>query len=124
VLAELEAHAQQGDVFFVYDEQDEPCAYMIVGESTIGGEGFLLEQTNTAQIKSAYVRPEVRGKGIGAALLQRAIAWSQQQGYARVFVEHETANVYGGNFWCTYFSPYLYASKRYIDITLDMPGNG
>ena len=59
VLAELEAHAQQGDVFFVYDEQDEPCAYMIVGESTIGGEGFLLEQTNTAQIKSAYARPDV-----------------------------------------------------------------
>src|SRR5215211_794814 len=49
VRAELEAHAQQGDVFLVYDEQHEPTAYMIVGESTIGGEGFLLEQTNTAQ---------------------------------------------------------------------------
>jgi hypothetical protein len=51
VLAELEAHAQQGDVFFVYYEQHEPCAYMIAGTSTIDGEGFLLEQTNTAQIK-------------------------------------------------------------------------
>jgi GNAT superfamily N-acetyltransferase len=98
VLAELEAHAHQGDVFLVYDMQDEPCAYMIVGQSTIGGEGFLLEQTNTAQIKSAYARPDVRRKGIGAALLQRAIAWSQQQGYERVFVEHETANIYGGIF--------------------------
>jgi GNAT superfamily N-acetyltransferase len=122
VLAELEAHAQQGDVFFVYYEQQEPCAYMIVGTSTIGGEGFLLEQTNTAQIKSAYARPTIRGKGIGTALLQRAIEWSHQQGYQRVFVEHETANVYGGNFWCTYFTPYLYASMRYIDTTLDMPG--
>jgi GNAT superfamily N-acetyltransferase len=98
VLAELEAHAHQGDVFLVYDMQDEPCAYMIVGQSTIGGEGFLLEQTNTAQIKSAYARPDVRRKGIGAALLQHAIAWSQQQGYERVFVEHETANIYGGIF--------------------------
>jgi GNAT superfamily N-acetyltransferase len=122
VLAELEAHAQQGDVFFVYYEQQEPCAYMIVGTSTIGGEGFLLEQTNTAQIKSAYARPTIRGKGTGTALLQRAIEWSHQQGYQRVFVEHETANVYGGNFWCTYFTPYLYASMRYIDTTLDMPG--
>ena len=118
VLAELKAHAQQGDTFFVYYEQDEPCAYMIVGTSTIGGEGFLLEQTNTAQIKSAYARPEVRGKGIGRALLQRAIGWSHQQGYERVFVEHETANVYGGNFWGNYFTPYLYASMRYIDTTL------
>ena len=124
VLAELEAHAQQGDVFFVYDEQDEPCAYMIVGTSTVGGEGFLLEQTNTAQIKSAYARPEARGKGIGAALLQHAIAWLQQQRYERVFVEHETANIYGGNFWGTYFSPYLYASMRYIDPTLAIPVNG
>jgi GNAT superfamily N-acetyltransferase len=123
VLAELEAHAQQGDTFFVYDEQDEPCAYMIVGESTIDGEGFLLEQTNTAQIKSAYARPEVRGKGIGTALLQRAIAWSQQQGYARLFVEHETANIYGGNFWSSHFRPYLYASMRYIDTTLHIPAS-
>jgi GNAT superfamily N-acetyltransferase len=121
VLAELEAQAHQGDVFLVYDEQDEPCAYMIVGQSTIGGEGFLLEQTNTAQIKSAYARPDVRRKGIGAALLQHAIAWSQQQGYERVFVEHETANIYGGNFWSRYFMPYLYASMRYIDTTLNIP---
>jgi GNAT superfamily N-acetyltransferase len=122
VLAELEAHAEQGDVFFAYYEQDEPCAYMIVGTSTIGEEGFLLEQTNTAQIKSAFARPEIRGKGIGTALLQRAIEWSQQQGYKRVFVEHETANVYGGNFWCNYFNPYIYTSMRYIDATLDIPG--
>lgn len=118
VLADLETHAQQGDVFFVYYEQQEPCGYMIVGESTIGGEGLLLEQTNTAQIKSAYVRAEMRGKGIGTALLQRVIEWSQHQGYERVFVEHETANVYGGNFWCRYFDPYLYFSMRYIDTTL------
>jgi GNAT superfamily N-acetyltransferase len=96
---------------------------MIVGESTIDGEGFLLAQTNTAQIKSAYARPEVRGKGVGAALLQHAIEWSQQQGYDRIFVEHETANIYGGNFWGTYFSPYLYASMRYTDTTLDIPVN-
>lgn len=120
VLAELEANAVQGDVFFVYAEQHEPCAYMIVGTSTIGGEGLLLEQTNTAQIKSAYVRPEIRGKGIGTALLQCAIEWAHEQGYERIFVEHETANFYGGNFWCKFFIPYVYASMRYIDNTLSI----
>jgi GNAT superfamily N-acetyltransferase len=122
VRAELVAHAQQGDVFFVYDEQDAPGAYMIVGESTIGGEGFLLAQTNTAQIKSAYAQAGIRGKGVGAALLQAAVAWAQQQGYERLFVEHETANFAGGKFWSSYFTPYLYASMRYIDATLNIQG--
>src|SRR4051794_20331501 len=44
VLAELEVHTQDGDVAFVYDEEHGPCAYVIVGMSTIGGEGFLLQQ--------------------------------------------------------------------------------
>lgn len=118
VLADLEAHIQQGDVIFAYYEQHKPYAYMIVGNSAIGGEGFLLQHTNTAQIKSAYARPHVRGKGIGKALLQYAITWSQHQGYDRVFVEHETANFYGGNFWCNYFTPYVYFSMRYIDNTI------
>ena len=91
---------------------------MIVGESKIGGEGFLLQKTNTAQIKSAYARTEMRDKGIGKALLQRAIQWSQQQGYERIFVEHETANLAGSRFWSKYFHPYLYYSMRYIDNNL------
>ncbi len=117
-LADLEAHAARGDVFFVYYAQNQPCAYMIVGESTLGGEGFLLQQTNTAQIKAAYAQPDFRGKGIGTALLHHVIQWSQHQGYARVFVEHETANFFGGNFWSRYFTPYLYYSMRYIDNSL------
>jgi GNAT superfamily N-acetyltransferase len=114
-LADLQTHAARGDVFFVYYEQHQPCAYVIVGQSTSGGEGFLLQQTNSAQIKSAYTRPDCRGRGIGSALLQRAIQWSRQQGYERVFVEHETANLAGGSFWSRYFNPYLYFSMRYID---------
>lgn len=114
-LADLAAHQQDGDVFFVYYEQGEPAAYMIVGESTRGGEGFLLQATHTAQIKAAYARPELRGAGVGQALLHRALQWAQQQGYARVFVEHETANLAGGNFWRKYFTPYLYFSMRYVD---------
>ena len=118
VLDELQAHARQGDVFFVYYEQEEPCAYMILGNSTIDGEGFLLQNTNTAQIKSAYARPDIRGKGVGKALLQRAIVWSQARSYERIFVEHETANLSGSIFWQKYFNPYVYFSMRYVDNAL------
>jgi GNAT superfamily N-acetyltransferase len=118
VLDELESHARQGDVFLVYSEQGEPRAYMIVGTSTVEGEGFLLQNTNTAQVKSAYARPAVRGKGIGKALLQRAIDWAQAHGYERIFVEHETANFSGSIFWHTHFNPYIHFSMRYIDNTI------
>jgi GNAT superfamily N-acetyltransferase len=111
----LERHIQHGDVFFVYYEHDEPCAYMIVGTSTLDGEGCLLRHTNTAQVKSAYAQPHIRGKGVGKALLHCAITWAQQHGYDRLFVEHETANFFGGHFWQAHFSPYVYFSMRYID---------
>lgn len=117
-IADLYSHVQNGDVFFFFNEQNKPNAYLIAGRSTIDGEGYLLQETNTAQIKSIYVRPEMRGKGIGEALIQRAIYWSQEQGYERVFVEHETANLFGGNFWSKFFTPYLYFSMRYIDTEL------
>jgi len=114
-LTALESAARQGDTFFVYYEHNEPCAYLSVGESVTEEEGFLLRGTNTAQIKSAYARQHVRRTGIGKALLQSAIDWSKEHGYERLFVEHETANYFGGNFWSQYFTPYLYASMRYID---------
>lgn len=114
-LTALESAARQGDTFLVYYEHNEPCAYLRVGESAAEGEGFLLRGTNTAQIKAAYARQHVRKTGIGKALLQRAIDWSKEHGYERLFVEHETANYFGGNFWSSYFTPYLYASIRYID---------
>jgi GNAT superfamily N-acetyltransferase len=119
IISGLESHSNNGDAFLVYYEQDKPCAYVIVGTSAIGAEGFLLQNTSTAQIKSAYAQPHVRGKGIGKALLQSAFRWSQEHGYERVFVEHETANYYGGNFWCKQFNPYVYFSLRYIDNTID-----
>jgi GNAT superfamily N-acetyltransferase len=117
ILADLDVHTQAGDVFFVYYEDGKPRADMIVGRtiSNPEGEGFLLWDTNTALIKGAYVQPEMRGKGVGAALLNHAIHWAQAQGYARLFVEHETANFYGGHFWRKYFAPYLYFSMRYVD---------
>ncbi len=118
VRATLAAQVEQGDVFFVHYENQRACAYMTVGESAVGGEGFLLQNTRTAQIKSAYVQPRHRGTGIGTALLQRTISWSRQRGCERQFVEHETANILGGNLWRRHFTPYLYFSMRYIDATI------
>jgi len=116
----LESSIRQGDTYFVFYENDEADAYLGVGESASGAlkEGFLLAGTRTAEIKNAFVKPHIRGRGIGKSLLQGAVDWSAEHGYERLFVEFETANCFGGNFWRRHFTPYLYFSMRYVDSTI------
>ncbi len=117
-LVELDAHRVDGDQLFVYREGGEMLAYLIVGRCAGGSEGRLLEGTSTAQVRSAFTVPAARRRGIGAALLQQAIAWVRARGFERLFVEHETANLCGGAFWRRHFAPYLFFSLRYVDRTL------
>jgi GNAT superfamily N-acetyltransferase len=116
----LESSIREGDAYFAFYENGEAGAYLSVGESASGAfkEGFLVRDTCTAQIKNAFVKPHIRGKGIGKSLLQRAVDRSGEHGYKRLFVEFETANYFGGNFWRRHFTPYLYFSMRYIDSTI------
>ncbi len=115
IMASFEESKSDGDVFFVYYENNQLAGYFTVGNSAKDGEGFLLRNTNTAQIKNAFVRPSLRNRGLGRCILNRSILWAKENGFERLFVEHETANFYGGNFWEKHFNPYLYYSMRYID---------
>jgi len=115
--ADLEEHRRAGDALFAYVTDGEPRAYLVVGPCHGTSEGRLLAHTNTAQVRSAYAVPAVRRGGIGAALLQRAVAWAREAGFERMFVEHETANLEGGPFWRRHFSPFLLFSMRYVGRT-------
>lgn len=115
IVSDLSNHLENSDVFYVFYDNDVPTGYFSVGTSDNTREGFLLQDTNTAQIKFAFIKPSFRGKGVGTALLNEAIKWARDNGFERVFVEHETANYYGGKFWEKHFSSYLYFSTRYID---------
>ena len=115
IREDLTKHAEQGHKLFVYYDDKAPAAYFITGAYNEKEEGFLLQNSGTAQIMSAYAKPSVRGKGIGKALLARSIDCAKENGYKKLFVSHETANIYGGNFWRKHFQPYLFCSMRYID---------
>jgi GNAT superfamily N-acetyltransferase len=113
-----------GNALFVHRENGKPDAYCIVGPCP-GEEGFLLQGTNTAQLLTEYSKPEARGKGVGKALLNASILWAREAGFDRLMVDHESANIPGGNFWRRHFSPYLAFSMRYIDPAgLREPGSG
>ncbi|NJN84868.1 MAG: GNAT family N-acetyltransferase [Caldilineaceae bacterium] len=118
IVSELEEHLADGDRIFSCISNGQQIALFIVGESAADGEGLLLRRTNSAQLKSAYIRPTERRRGLGAALLERSISWTRQQGYDRLFVEHETANLSGSAFWGKYFKPFVYVTMRYVDNSL------
>ena len=115
IKEDLTKHIELGHTLLVYYEDKAPAAYFILGACDENEEGFLLQNSGAAQILSAYDRPSARGRGIGKALLAESINWAKEAGYKRLFVSHETANIYGGNFWRKYFQPFLYCSMRYID---------
>jgi GNAT superfamily N-acetyltransferase len=115
VRSRLLQHQKRGDALFVYREGGFSKAYFMVGPCMGQQEGFLLRNSNTAQILSAYVEPGTRGRGVGKILLNACVEWASGQGFSRMFVEHETANVSGGGFWERHFSPYLRFSMRYVE---------
>jgi GNAT superfamily N-acetyltransferase len=116
--SDLEEHRQAGDQLFVGREDGRTLAYLVVGRCPGITEGRLLGGTSTAQVRSAYAVPDVRGQGFGTALLGRAIAWAAEAGFERLFVEHETANPLGGPFWRRHFAPFVTFSMRYVDRSL------
>jgi len=76
---------------------------------------MLIEDAKTTSIVSAFTREEARGGGIATALLNRALDWGREQGYARCAVDWEPMNVPASRFWLRYFQPVSYALERYID---------
>ncbi len=112
-----------GNALFVHREDGLPVAYLVVGRCSGIDEGFLLQRTNTAEVLTAYAQPAVRGRGVGKALLSAAIEWTSVHGFERLFVEHEAANVIGGNFWQRHFSSYLWFSMRYTSPCRPLAGS-
>ena len=103
------------NALFVHRDAGAPTAYCFVGPCLGEEDGRLLQGTNTAQLLCAYAKPESRCRGVGKALLNASVLWAREGGFDRLYVEHESANIQGGNFWRRHFAPYLAFSMRYID---------
>ncbi|MFP3872354.1 MAG: GNAT family N-acetyltransferase [Candidatus Aenigmatarchaeota archaeon] len=94
-------------------QKDEPVGYIHLKKDD--AETWLLTDERTCRIAGAYVDIHHRGKGIGKALLQKSVEWAEEKDLKRLYVEGESANIYGGNFWMKHFTPVVYTVRRCID---------
>jgi GNAT superfamily N-acetyltransferase len=93
--------------------ESRTAAYFCLTKGTSETEFFT--DPGTGQIKGAYAHPEFRGRGIGKALLAETVKWAKRNGLARLYVEGESANIYGGQFWWKHFTPAEYFVRRCVD---------
>jgi GNAT superfamily N-acetyltransferase len=100
---------------WVAERAEKAVAYLRIGPATEDA-CTIIRDPGTASITGAYTLPEVRGAGVGSALLDRALAWAREEGYARCTVDYEPMNVPGARFWRRYFAPVVYALARHIDV--------
>lgn len=93
---------------------DGPVAYLRFEPS----EGLVLPTTSdqTVAITGAFTREDVRGRGVGTALLRRGFEWARSEGYTHCSVDFESANLPGSRFWLgSGFVPVCRSLMRRVD---------
>lgn len=87
----------------------DPNAAVFVWDSDTGPAGFcavridrapqILVETNRAEITDLLVRDGDRRRGVGQALVERALRWVVEQGVERCEVRVAARNAEGQGFW-------------------------
>jgi GNAT superfamily N-acetyltransferase len=85
--------------------------YMLVGP-VADDVAAIVQDPGTASISGAFVRPEWRRSGVAETLLAAAIEWARRNGYERLGVDFESANMLASRFWLRHFAPVTYAMVR------------
>jgi GNAT superfamily N-acetyltransferase len=74
-------------------------------ESGSTGAASIVRSSCTAAITGLYVRPQQRGKGIAAALLDSALEYYAHLGFRFCSVDFESFNPEASGFWLKHFAP-------------------
>jgi len=112
---------------YALDRAHSAAFLAVQGAETIGmqllfsGDAIRLGSPLSTQEQSVYlnhgiVDPEVRGGGVGTALLERSLSWARETGYGQMTLHYATMNPSGGPFWQRHgFEPLEYAVERQVD---------
>ena len=92
----------------------EAVAYLGMGLASDDASTIIYDE-GTTSVFGAFTREDVRGGGIGTALLDRGLRWAREQGYERCAVDFEPMNPPAARFWLRHFEPVCYTVMRYVD---------
>lgn len=88
--------------FWVAWDGDEAVGFIKFGPATDSACTVIIDP-GTSSITGAFTRPELRGRGVGGALLARGLAWARAAGYVRCSVDFEPMNTPAVRFWLKHF---------------------
>lgn len=129
----LEQHMAAPPALWIHDAEDyaewlqqpDHVAWLAYeGEEAVGCLGLelghgggceIVQDKDTAGISLAYTRQSARCRGIGAALLNQALAWAKARGCQRCAADWEPMNPPANRFWTRRFEPVCYSLMRWID---------
>jgi len=97
------------------EKEREAVGYLKLVPSDQADSSPMVRDPGTISITGAYVRPDVRGRGVASRLLDRGIAWARECGYVRCAVDFETMNGPAARFWTRHFALVSLSLMRYSD---------
>lgn len=112
--SELAEHLEDpAFAFWCAWDGERPVAFIKFGPATHTACTIIVDP-GTTSITGAFTEPAYRGRGLGAALLERGLAWARAEGYERCSVDFETMNTPAARFWLSSFNLICLANLRVI----------
>jgi GNAT superfamily N-acetyltransferase len=111
--AEEEWLADTSQALWLAYEGDEAVGCLRQGPANPGA-CEIVQDEGTTSVAGTITLTHVRGRGIAGALLDRALAWGRQQGYARCAVDFEPMNPLAVRFWMRHFRMVSYTVMRRV----------
>jgi GNAT superfamily N-acetyltransferase len=96
---------------FLALHEDRPVAFLRIGPSA-DDVATIVRAPGTASITGAFTVSAHRGGGVASALLDAAVEWARESGYARCGVDHEAANGEASRFWARHAAPVALSLAR------------
>jgi ribosomal protein S18 acetylase RimI-like enzyme len=98
VLAAEIANDQVGELVYERDGQIV-AGFELAPADQVSMHHGLAQPDRAACITWAASRPDLRGSGAGLALMEAALAWAHEQGYATMVTDWRETNLLSSRFW-------------------------